>query len=79
MSCNRNAPKHVSVLFALNKLCNQLATELGVLFLQLYGGTVAMAIQGQQEVSEASLCMGHIAMPAAGMMYKVKTQQIPCC
>ena len=49
---------HCCVLFALNKLCNQLATGLGVLFLQLYGGTVAMAIQGQQEVSEASLCMG---------------------
>ena len=69
MSCNRNAPK---------QLCNQLATGLGVLFLQLYGGTVVMAIQGQQEVSEASLCVGHVAMPAAGMTYKVKTQQVSC-
>ena len=45
---------------------------------QLYGGTVAMAIQGQQEISDASHCVGHGAVPAAGMRYKVKTQQIPC-
>ena len=34
-----------------------------------------MAIQGLQEASEASLCMGHVGVPAAWMRYKVKTQR----
>ena len=75
MSHNRGTPNHV--LFALKQLCNQQHAGLGV-SLQLYGGIVAMAIQGQQEVSEASICVGHVAVPAAGMRYKVKTQQNPC-
>ena len=34
-----------------------------------------MAIQDLQEASEASLCVGHVGVPAAWMRDKVKTQR----